>query len=145
MSGRVIGLDPGERRIGVAVSDPTGTIATPLRYIDTVTESVEDVVGALCSEYDPQAFVVGLPINLDGSEGRSARMARDLGTRVSASTGIPVEYQDERFTSHTAEVAMLSDGVKRRKRKEKRDQIAAAVMLQTWLDRQNNDGINEPT
>lgn len=135
MSGRALGLDPGERRIGVAVSDPTGTIASPVRYIDVARESVDEALRQLRDEWAPEVIVVGLPINLDGSEGASASMARTLGERVASVTGLAVEFHDERFTSRSAETLLISSGMKRRKRTEKRDQIAAAVMLQGWLDR----------
>lgn len=139
MTGRIIGLDPGERRIGVAVSDPSGTIASPVRYIDTKTEPVDEVLKDICSTSEAVLIVVGLPVSLDGSEGPSAVKARDFGARAAAATGLDVEFQDERFTSRTAEAALISGGVKRRARKEKRDQIAAAVMLQSYLDRRRHD------
>jgi putative Holliday junction resolvase len=137
--GRIVGLDPGERRIGVAVSDPTGTIASPDRYIDTKTDSVGGVLRELCSERQAVLIVVGLPISLDGSEGPSAAKARELGATVANETGLDVVFHDERFTSHTAEAALIAGGVRRKARKEKRDQIAAAVMLQSYLDRRKND------
>ncbi len=139
MSNRFLGLDPGERRIGVALSDLTGTIASPVRYIDTRTEQVLESVRDLCAEHDVGAIVVGLPVSLDGSEGPSAERARKFGAEVGEITGLPVFHQDERFTSHTAETALISGGVSRRSRKEKRDQVAAAVMLQSFLDRRSND------
>ena len=120
MIGRIVGLDPGERRIGVAVSDPTGTIASPDRYIDTKAESVGDVLRELCSERQVVLIVVGLPISLDGSEGPSAAKARDFGATVAKDTGLEVVFHDERFTSHTAEVALIAGGVRRKARKEKR-------------------------
>ena len=139
MSTRYIGLDPGERRIGVALSDTTGTIATPLQYIDTRAGNVLDVVTRMCAEHEVVAVVVGLPIGLDGTEGQAAVKARAFGEAVGEATGLPVHLQDERFTSHTAETALIEGGVSRKVRKEKRDQIAAAVMLQSFLDRQSND------
>ncbi len=139
MTNRIIGLDPGERRIGVAVSDPTGTIASPERYIDTKTDDVDETLVDLCKTTAAVKIVVGLPVNLDGSEGLSAQRAREFAAHVSEVTGLDIEFQDERFTSHTAESALIAGGVKRRARKEKRDQVAAAVMLQSYLDRQSYD------
>lgn len=139
MTKRIIGLNPGERRIGVAVSDPTGTIASPERYIDTRSDDVDQTLRELCETMDAAKIVVGLPVNLDGSEGSSAQRARAFAARVSDVTGLDVEFQDERFTTHTAESALVAGGVKRRARKEKRDQVAAAVMLQAYLDRQSYD------
>ena len=108
MTGRVLGLDPGERRIGVAVSDPTGTIASPVRYIDTTRDTVDESLRELCEEWDVALIVVGLPINLDGSEGASAAMARRVGALATAATGLAVEFHDERFTSHTAVICTRS-------------------------------------
>lgn len=141
MSGRIVGLDPGERRIGVAIADPTATIASPDRYIDRRTQDPVSVIAELCNELDVVAIVVGLPLSLDGREGPSARAARSFGDMVAEATGVTVEYHDERFTSVTAEDALISGGMTRKKRKEKRDQVAAAVMLQGYLDaRRYDDG-----
>lgn len=139
MSGRALGLDPGDRRIGVAVSDPTRTIASPVRFIDTKREDVAETLRGICEEYEVSVIVIGLPINLDGSEGPSAKAARAFADSVGEATGLGIEFQDERFTSHTAESALLEGGVKRKTRREKRDQIAAAVMLQSYLDKRSHD------
>jgi putative pre-16S rRNA nuclease len=139
VTGRHIGLDPGAKRIGVALSDTTGTIATPVRYIDAERDDVFGVVAGICAENEVIGVVVGLPLSLDGSEGPSAVKAREFANAVAGATGLPVHLQDERFTSHTAETALISGGVSRKVRKEKRDQIAAAVMLQSFLDRRSND------
>lgn len=139
--GRALGLDPGTRRIGVAISDPTRTIASPLRYLDAEDGSHVDEIGRIVDEMEVSVIVIGLPIALDGSEGPSARMARELGTSLAA-LEIEVVFQDERFTSATAEAALISGGVRRGKRKERVDQVAASVMLQQWLEAEryrNND------
>lgn len=139
MTGRALGLDPGKRRIGVAVSDPSRTIASPLRFIDTKVADVEQLLRDICAEYEVTVVVVGLPLNLDGSEGASAKAARDLAEVVHEATGLEVQLQDERFTSVTAEAALIEGGVTRKSRKEKRDQVAAAVMLQSFLDTRSHD------
>ena len=139
MSGRALGLDPGQRRIGVAISDPTRTIASPVRYIDTRTDDVSQTLRDICAEYEVTVVVVGLPIGLDGSEGASAAAARSFADTVVDATGLDVDFQDERFTSRTAEAALIEGGVRRRARKDKRDQVAAAVMLQSYLDKRSND------
>ncbi len=138
--GRALGLDPGTRRIGVAISDPTRTIASPLRYLDAEDGSHVDEIGRIVDEMEVTVIVIGLPIALDGSEGPSARMARELGASLAA-LDIEVVFQDERFTSATAEAALISGGVRRGKRKERVDQVAASVMLQQWLEaeRYRND------
>jgi len=139
VTGRTIGLDPGERRIGVAVADPTGTIASPNRYIDRAKVDAVIAVTDLCAELDVSTIVVGLPLALDGREGASARAARAFGESVRSATSVEVVFQDERYTSKTAESALISGGVRREKRKETRDQVAAAVMLQGYLDRRRHD------
>lgn len=143
---RILGLDPGERRIGVALSDPTGTIASPHSVIDLRLADPATAVRAICEEYDVGLIVVGLPTGLSGTEGPSAAAARALGAKVSQAAGLPVEYQDERFTTVTAEAALLEGGVRRDKRRDVRDKIAAAVILQAYLDRKdlNGDGTGSP-
>ena len=142
--GRFLGLDPGERRIGVAISDATGTIATPVEFIDTKAWSHEQRIQDLCTEWEITEIVVGLPLSLDGSEGPAAQRSREFGERVAESTALPVRFHDERFTTVTAEQALLEGGMKRRSRTSKRDQVAAAVMLQGFLDRRRNRlGIND--
>ena len=137
---RILGLDPGARRVGVALSDPTGTIASPHSVIDQRSVKLTGAVRALCEEHDVERIVVGLPTGLSGVEGPSAKAARTVGTSVAEATGLPVEYQDERFTTVTAEAALLEGGVRREKRRDVRDKVAAAVILQTYLDRKDLSG-----
>lgn len=137
---RILGLDPGERRIGVALSDPTGTIASPHSVIDRREVDPAVVVRNLCEEHGVDLIVVGLPTGLSGHEGPAAEAARAFGTEVSEAVGLPVEYQDERFTTVTAEAALLEGGVRRDKRREVRDKVAAAVILQAYLDRKDLNG-----
>ncbi len=137
---RILGLDPGERRVGVALSDPTGTIASPHSVIDRRSVKLTDAVRALCEEHGVARIVVGLPTGLSGAEGPSAKAARTVGDMVAEATGLPVEYQDERFTSVTAEAALLEGGVRRAKRRDVRDKVAAAVILQAYLDRKDLSG-----
>ncbi len=137
---RILGLDPGQRRIGVALSDPTGTIASPHSVIDRRSAEFTDAVRSLCEEHGVERIVVGLPTGLSGVEGPSAASARGVGAAVADATGLPVEYQDERFTTVTAEAALLEGGVKRSKRRDVRDKVAASVILQTYLDRKDLSG-----
>jgi putative Holliday junction resolvase len=137
--GRYIGLDPGERRVGVAVSDPTGTIASPHGFIDVHDGHVVEEIRDLCVTLEAAMVVIGLPIRLDGTEGPAAERARALGTAVSSAVDIEVAYHDERFTTVTAEAALIEGGVRRAARTAKRDQVAAAVMLQGFLDGRGRD------
>lgn len=142
---RILGLDPGERRIGVALSDPTGTIASPHSVIDRRDVDPAVAIRVLCEEHDVERIVIGLPTGLSGDEGPSARAARAFGSVVAEATGLPVVYQDERFTTVTAEAVLLEGGMRRAKRRAVRDQIAAALILQSFIDRKDLyvDGSNE--
>lgn len=131
--GRVLAFDPGTTRIGVAVSDPLRIVASPLVVIPV--GDFEDRVEVLISEYQPSTLVVGLPVSLSGRENTAAARARAFGARLAEITGLPVEFVDERFTTATAESAMLEGGVKRRDRRSNVDKVAAAVILRHFLDR----------
>lgn len=115
------------------MSDPLRIVATPLKVVPAL--EFEQELGRLVSEYQPSTIVIGLPVGLSGREGASAQAARALGDLVAEVTGIPVEYVDERFTTATAESAMLEGGVKRRDRRQNVDKVAAAVILRHYLDR----------
>ena len=136
---RILGLDHGERRIGVAVSDATGTIATPHSVIDRRVADVPVALRSLVTEFAVERVVVGLPLLLSGEEGQAARSARAFADQVAEETGLPVFLQDERYTTVTAEDALIEGGVRRRRRRDVRDKVAAAVMLQSYLDRRMHD------
>lgn len=138
---RILGLDYGERRVGLALSDPTGTIATPL---DTLTRRRGKrppvaAVARLAQEHEAAALVVGLPLTLEGGESEWTREVRAFGEAVATRAGIPVHFVDERLTSVRAErVVRGGMGLKRTQREEKGrvDQTAAILILQGWLDGQ---------
>lgn len=133
-----MGIDFGERRIGVAVSDPTGTLASP---VDTLLRRrgkrpplrrLEEIARS----YDVRAVVVGLPLGLEGEETPWCAEIRQMGDTLGRRLDLPVAYVDERFTSVQAEGAIRSIGLKKGAREEKGrvDAAAAAVILQRWLD-----------
>ena len=130
---RIIGLDYGERRVGVAVSDPLRLTAQPITVL-VVDEGLERQLRVLAAEYQPERIVIGLPTSLAGGEGPTAVAAREFGESVADITGVTVEFYDERFTSVLAERALLEADVSRARRKEIKDKVAAAVMLQSYLD-----------
>ncbi len=132
---RVVGLDYGERRVGVAVSDPLRITAQPWGVIDRRDDDVAAVLRNLVAATGATLIVVGLPVGLAGHEGPSAAAARQFAAEVTDICGVPVEFSDERFTTTVAERALLEAGVKRSKRRAVRDKVAAAVMLQAYLDR----------
>ncbi len=129
---RYLGVDYGTKRVGLAISDGLGLTARPLEVV--ARRTLVDRVRELHEEYAINMVVVGLPTGLDGEEGISAAGARALGDDVMDATGIPVEYLDERFTSKLAEAALLQSGMKRRQRRETVDRVAAAIILQDYLD-----------
>lgn len=132
-AGRVLALDPGSTRIGVAVSDPLRIVASPLEVV--LVEEFPDRLPQLLAEYRPTEIVIGLPIGLSGREGRAAESARRFGHEVASVSGLPVRFIDERFSTATAEAALLEGGVKRRSRRQNVDRVAAAVILRQFLDR----------
>jgi putative Holliday junction resolvase len=137
---RVLAFDFGERRIGVAVSDPTRTIASPL---PTLTRRAGKrppwaEITRIVQEQEPTELVVGLPLDLQGEEGPWAREVRAFGEQLGQRTGLPVHWVDERMTSVQAERAVRSIGLRRseREQKERIDAAAAALILQQFLARQ---------
>jgi putative Holliday junction resolvase len=138
--GRVLGLDPGERRVGIALSDPLGIIASPFTVLDRRTGDFLEELRAILVDHEVSRVVVGLPVSLSGDEGPSARAARELGSTVAREMQVPVEFHDERFTTVLAESALLEGDVSREGRRRARDKVAAAVMLQGWLDARRRDG-----
>ncbi len=133
---RVLGLDVGDRRVGIALSDETGTIASP-HGVYTRRSLGEDTahLAALARKLGAGAIVVGLPLNMDGTEGEQARKARELAEAVAREAHLPLHYTDERLTSAEAERAMVEGGLTRRARKKREDALAAVLILQAWLDR----------
>jgi len=132
---RLIGLDIGGRRIGVAVSDELGMIASPIAMI----ERQSDVAGQLrklIADYGVSRLIAGLPVGLSGREGPQAEETRAFADALAADVGLPLEYWDERLTSAIAEQALIAQGTRRDKRKQKIDAVAAAVILQGYLDNQ---------
>jgi len=133
---RVLAVDVGTRRIGVAISDPTGTIAQSHSVIARAGwKKVADAIRRIIEGYGVDQVVVGLPLRLDGTEGPAAVEARMFAARLHTELSVPVIMQDERLSTTAAERAMLSQDTRRKRRRERRDAVAAAVFLQTYLDR----------
>ncbi|MDR7416847.1 MAG: Holliday junction resolvase RuvX [Armatimonadota bacterium] len=134
MSGRVLAVDLGARRVGLAVSDPTGTIAQPFQTLPRrSTREVLDAIADVVVRLGVSRIVVGLPRNLDGTEGRMARVARRFGASLAHRTRVPVEFWDERLTTRAAE-HVLRDRPPARRR-ALRDGVAAALILEGYLRR----------
>ena len=138
---RIVGLDVGERRIGVAVSDPTGTLARPLRALPTTgldgnaLEVALAEIDRLAGEEDGLvAVVVGLPRHLDGTPSTMTTRIERFGARLAARTTLPVTFQDERLSSHEADSRLAAREKDWRHRKARLDAAAAAIFLQDYLE-----------
>lgn len=135
LHGRLLGLDYGTKRFGVALSNDEQTIASPLENRTRRSPEQDGAfLASLATDYDVVGLVVGLPVHMSGQEGGKAREARNFGQWAGRVTGLPVRYFDERYTSLIAEHHLLSAGVSEKKRKERLDKVAAQVLLQGYLD-----------
>lgn len=135
MQGRAIGLDVGTKTIGIALSDPLGMLARPHSTLSR--QSVNKDAAALlliCQEEKVEHLVVGLPLELDDSEARPCKLARQVGDALAELLGVQPRYVDERYTSVDAEEILVRQDMSRKKRKRVIDQVAAVLILQTWLD-----------
>ncbi|MFN2568524.1 MAG: Holliday junction resolvase RuvX [Candidatus Dormibacteria bacterium] len=133
----MLGIDAGAVRVGLAASDPTRLIASPVATL--ARREGAGLWERLAAEIEarrPERIIVGLPRRLDGSSGRAAAAARELATEIGRRTGLPVEMWDEWLTSVEAERILIGGGMRRRHRRDTVDAVAASLMLQAWLDRQ---------
>lgn len=132
--GRLMGIDYGTKRIGIALSDPGHLIASPLMVCarDKALATIVEVV----RENDVELIVIGMPTSLAGHGGIAAENAGLFASEVAGATGLPVDVEDERFTTVLAERAMVEAGARRRDRRKAIDGVAAAMILQSYLDRQ---------
>jgi putative Holliday junction resolvase len=138
MNERILCLDIGDARIGVAVSDPAGIIASPVDVIHRVGWGPDTKkILAYCNQYQTNRIVSGLPLNMDGTEGFQAEKVRAFCAQLEKA-GLQVCFQDERLSTVTAEDALIEGGVSRNGRRQVVDKIAASVILQQWLDENGN-------
>ncbi|CAB4644612.1 unannotated protein [freshwater metagenome] len=133
---RVLGIDLGSKRVGVAVSDRSGTIATPLCVIERGTSQRVDhnEIARLVQEEEVVAIVVGLPLNMDGTAGKAAEAALREVERMTTVVGVPVYVHDERLTTVEADRVLMEQKMRAQARRRVVDKVAAAVILQSWLD-----------
>lgn len=135
MPGRFLGVDYGEKRVGLAVSDPAGSIASPLEtYHRRRAADDAEHVRRLTGEHDIVRLVVGLPVHTSGREGVKAQEARRFGDWLAEVTALPVVFWDERFTTAEAERYLQQAHLTAKKRKARRDMLAAQILLQNYLD-----------
>jgi len=139
---RALGLDLGSRRIGVAVSDGDGLVATPVEVLQRSGDRHGDhrCIAALVDEWEADVVVVGIPYSLDGSVGPMARTMGEEADEIAAHLAVPVETYDERLTTVTAERSLMEQDLRGPRRRQLVDMVAAAVMLQAWLDSRRGGG-----
>jgi putative Holliday junction resolvase len=138
---RCLGLDLGSKRIGVALCDPEERVATPLTVVERSKSRSHDHanIARLVEEYEVEAVVVGLPLNMSGKVTAAAQSAKEETEQLRAALGIPVHLYDERLTTVTANRSLMEMEMKADARRRVVDKVAAAVMLQAYLDHRRNE------
>ena len=135
---KIIALDIGTVRIGIATSDIMEIIASAYEVYRRKTLDIDvKYIAELVSKLDAGEIVIGLPLKLDGTEGQSVEMAKNFGEKLSDLVSVPIVYQDERLSTVSAERILIESGVRREKRKDKIDSVAATIILQTYLDKKS--------
>jgi len=134
---RYLGIDFGTKRIGLAISAPAGGIVSPLKMLDA-SERMEANAKAILEvveEYGADAVVIGLPLNMDGTEGPQAKLSKRLAEAIrNAASDIPVHLHDERLTSHAADQRLIERELTRAKKKARQDAVAAQILLESFLE-----------
>ncbi len=137
---RILGIDPGDKNIGVALSDPTGTIANPLTVVQHVSRPINAAaIAQLARENGAGRIVIGQSLDLDGKPSYQGRKAARLAAAIRTQTKIPVELWDEAYSTQEARTARIQMGSTRSKRGGHLDEIAATVILQTYLDKNGGE------
>lgn len=136
--GRALGLDLGTDRIGVALSDEGQTVATPLEVVPAKDRAKADQrIVELVDEWEPSVIVVGLPLQLDGQEGKAVKKTKAVIKRLGATLSAPIVTYDERLTTVTAHRMLDEQNVPGRNRRDMVDMLAAQVILQGWIDKEH--------
>jgi len=136
---RILAIDPGQKRVGLAVSDPFGNFAVGLETLSNYEgKDILPELTAICQQYEVKTVVIGLPLHMSGEEGEKAQEARQLAQLIQEGLHLPVELMDERLTSKIAEQSLRMQGVQSSRQRKKGiiDQAAAMRILQDYLDRQ---------
>lgn len=132
---RILGIDYGDARIGLALSDESEILASPLgTYASQSMRKDIDYIAALAKQKKAGCIVLGLPVNMDGSEGERAQKTRAFGSVLERVSGVDVVYKDERLTTVSAERTLIECNMRREKRKEVIDTVSAQIILQSFLD-----------
>jgi putative Holliday junction resolvase len=138
---RILALDVGERRIGLAISDPLGTIAQPLMTMQRNDRSIDQII-EIVKDKEVGEIVVGLPVNMNGTSGKQVDEVHEFARLITERIDIPLVFIDERLTTVEAEKLMISADVNRRKRRQTIDSVAAAIILEKRLRDRNARGID---
>jgi len=132
---RILAIDPGKARMGLAISDPERRIASPLTTWQCRDRAQDGrFLQKTITDEQIGLIVIGLPVHLSGKEGGQARAAREFGAWLAKLTGVPCVFSDERFTSREAETHLWDAGLTHKQRKARRDRVAAQILLQAYLD-----------
>ena len=132
---RKMGIDYGDKRIGIALTDTLCIISSPYEvYKNIGEEDALNHINKLIKDFDVDEIAMGLPLNMDGTEGERAILHREFGQKLASLSGVTVNYVDERLTSAEAEDLLIASGVRREKRKELIDKISAQIILQTFIE-----------
>lgn len=132
---RILAVDPGEKRIGIAISDPTGTIANPLTVLKHVARPIDAAaIAQLAGEHGAGLIVIGQNLDIEGEPTLQSRRAGRLAEAIRTQTAVPVQMWDESGSTKTAQAARIAMGVRRSKRRGHVDDLAATVILQSYLD-----------
>jgi len=138
--GRLMGLDFGTKRLGIAVSTPEQSLASPLENYDRRSPALDAKhLCELAKDYRIAGLVVGLPVHMSGDEGGLARSAREFGLWVAEETNLPLRFWDERYTSALAEEILQSASLTKKQRKARKDKLAAHLLLQSFLEAEDRD------
>lgn len=137
---RILALDIGKKRTGIAVSDADGKIASPVCVLPSnEVFSCASSFTRVLEDYEPELLLAGLPVSMDGGENDHAMWVRIKATELSDQTGLPLEFQDERLSSAEAKRIMHEEGMSEREMRGKLDMVAASVFLQTYLDGESGE------
>jgi len=134
---RLLGLDVGDKRIGIAISDPLGITAAGLETLSRKNiEADVNAISQIAERHGAVQIVIGLPLNMDGTSGEQAEKAKSFGRKLAKAIGLPVVYEDERLTTISAIRTLTLQGIKTGNKKDLVDRQAAAIILQKFLDRE---------
>jgi putative pre-16S rRNA nuclease len=139
---RLAGVDYGGKRIGLSVSDPDGIVASPFKMVVAqggVMNQVESILRAVDEEFDVREWVVGYPLNMDGTAGPQAEISAKFAARLRERSGMAVHLWDERLSTAQANLHMSGTGLTNKKKKVRRDMLAAQIILQSFLDARRSE------